>query len=332
MLRADARLSQRGLSPEELWRLYYRIRPYLTGASLEELDQRLADILRNIYTLTPAGKIGVLSPDDGALLWLQKLSDLRQEYFRRNDELEVRIRPEYLPFNQAALELVRANHRLQHHPARRPVFCRYGRLQWMRALLECGQLLLSPASYYKAIEHGLARRDDELVVKVFISPYDYELGLVHESITCLAPQPSLGTVSVHKPSDHYLYSVTVRFDFRHFIDFGEDGEPAEACVLIHNQEEFERRLRDAVHQALPDWWDVSFDAAKYVDPYFVLQGISGAEIYSVKDIRFIYQGEYRLMAIPPLGNKDPLSRLPLELGPLSDIAELIIVETSSPAV
>lgn len=167
------------------------------------------------------------------------------------------------------------------------------------------------------------------MVKVFICPYDYELDLVHESITCLAPQPSLGTVSVHKPSDHYLYSVTARFDFRHFVDFGEDGEPAEACVLIHNQEEFERRLKDAVRQALPGWWDISFDAVKYVDPYFVLQGISGAEIYSVKDLRFLYQGEYRLMAIPPLGNQKPLHRLSLKLGPLFDIAELIIVETST---
>ena len=322
----------KGPTLEEEWRLVYKIRPYLTGASAEELDQRLADILRNIYTLTPAGKIGMLAPDEGGLLWAQKLIDLRQECYRRNDGLESRVRPEYLPFNKAALQLVRANHKLQHHAERRPVFCRYGPLQWMRALQERGELLLSPASYYKASEHGLARRDDELVVRLFICPYDYELGLVHESITCLAPQSSWGVVSVQKPSDHYLYSVTARFDFRHFIDFGENNLPAEACVLIHNQEEFEKRLQDAVRQALPGWWDISFDAAKYVDPYSLLQGISGREIYSVKHFRFMYQMEYRLIAVPPGKIQRPLPRLRLQLGSLSDIAELIIVEPAIPGV
>lgn len=56
MFNADARTSLRSLNRDERWRFGYRMRPYLAGVSGEALDQRLSDIVRNIYTLTPAGK------------------------------------------------------------------------------------------------------------------------------------------------------------------------------------------------------------------------------------------------------------------------------------
>ncbi len=191
------------LTRDEAWDFMYRVRPYLAAATEDELRSRLADVLRNLYTLTPEGKIGALAPSQGGLVWLQKFSDLLLEYKRRNSRLEDAVHPESIPFNRAALSLVRANQEFADVAGIRSVPCRYGELRWMRALYERGELLLSPASYYKAVEHGLARQDDELVLRVVVTPYDYDLGRIPPTLFAhIPPRRSWGYVDHEKPCDH----------------------------------------------------------------------------------------------------------------------------------
>jgi hypothetical protein len=124
-----------------------------------------------------------------------------------------------------------------------------------------------------------------------------------------------------KPADHYLYCFSVSYRIRLFADFH-----ANACVLIHNQEEFKRRLILAVRKALPDWY-VELGKAKYVDPYFVLQMLpnSGAEMFFFKHFRFMYQHEWRLVALPPRHSEGPEGPLDIEIGDLRDISQLIVL-------
>jgi hypothetical protein len=303
--------------------------PYLQAASQEQLESRLADILRNIYTLTGDGKLGSLPPERGGLVWEQKLTDLNLEYYRRSQDMEAIARPEHLPFHQAALDLVKANSRLRCHLDRKPVFCRYGELRWMRELYEEGKLLLSPASHYLAAEHGLARQDNELLLTTFVSPYHYDLGMLHpRTAPHLPPDRCWLELEHRKPSDHYLYCLTVTFDFRYFVDFGAETAPAEACVLIHDQAQFEERLIAAVSRVLPSW-HVSFGMVRYVDPYFIIEELPGvgADIFYYKNFRYMYQMEYRLVALPPRSAihslEASLDRLPVTLGSLVDIADLL---------
>lgn len=131
------------------------------------------------------------------------------------------------------------------------------------------------------------------------------------------------------PCDHYLYCVTVGFDFRYFVDFGSRGLYAEACVVIRNREELVRRLLAAMRERLPSW-HVSFGMVKYVDPYSVVQQLphEGDEIFYFKNFRYMYQREHRAIALPPAGVNGPFEeRIPLELGSLTDIAELVVLNS-----
>jgi hypothetical protein len=314
----------RCLSREEAWELQYRIRPYLEVATSEQLRSRCVDVIRNLYTLTPEGKVGALAPDKGGLLWCQKLWDVRHENLRRDQDFMESVAPEDFWFDDQALELVRRNQSLSRHATRTGLFCKFGESKWMRALFEEGEILLSPASYYRGIEKDVARQDDELVISTIVSPYDHDLGFVDDWLRKVVPPRSWAVVRHEKPSDHYLYCVTVGFDFRFFIDFGGQAGHAESALLIWKQDEFERRLVSAVRRELPQW-HVSFGMARYVDPYCVIKALPnvGDEIFYFKNFRFMYQREHRLVAEPPAELSRPLERIRLTLGPLKDIAELV---------
>lgn len=316
-------MTKTSVSREEIWRQTYRVRPYLTYLSNEDLRVRLGDILRNIYTLTPEGKVGALRPDDGGLLWAEKLCHVNCEFYRRNTTLYEHVRPEEIPFNKAALSLVRRNQHLVENVHRNGIFCKYGKERWLSSLRERGKLRLSVASYYGGSELNVARRDDECRLPVFLSPYDHDLGLLPPAIVSPLPQRSLTTLLHNKP-DHYLYCLSASFDFRYFIDFrGSTKAAAEACLLIHDQDEFERRLVTAVEHMLSGW-TVSFDAVKYIDPLCFLQQLpaTGLDVFFFKHFRFMYQKEFRLVAVPPKARGDD-AHLDISIEPLGDISELI---------
>ncbi|MBV9199396.1 MAG: hypothetical protein JOY83_06585 [Alphaproteobacteria bacterium] len=124
-----------------------------------------------------------------------------------------------------------------------------------------------------------------------------------------------------KPADHYLYCFSVDYRIRLFADFR-----ANACVVITNQDEFKRRLLSAARKAMPKWY-LEIGMAKYIDPYFVLQLLpnTGAEILFFKHLRFFYQNEWRLVALPPPNCHGPEGPLYLKLGDMRDISQLIVL-------
>ena len=306
------------LSRDEAWRFQYRLRPYLDNATVEELEFRLDDIIRNIYTLTPEGKVGALHPDQGGDMWAQKMTDLALECYRRNGDIMDLGNVNEFPFKKEILPIVRANGSLACHTKRSSVFCKYGKEEWMRNLLETGALRISPASYYRGGEHNLAIQDDELHLRTYVTPYDYDLGVIG-SLKDQLPERCWAVINNKKPTDHYIYCVTVKFDFRYFLDF-----TADACVIVKNQDEFVRRLMVAVGRELPGW-KLSFEGVRYMDPYFMLHYLGSAreKIYLFKDFRFMYQLEHRLMAVPPFGFRGSLGHINISLGSLKDIADLV---------
>lgn len=312
---------------DEALRFQYRVRPYLGNASDAELKARLDDILRNIYCFTPFGKIGPLPPDSGGTLWMQRLVDLQVELARRGVNIEGFGEFEKMPWNKRALELMDKNSAIAPHMRRAGIFCKYGDKQWLRLTREEGKIRLSPASYYQGNEHNVARQDDELALRTYVSPYDYDLGFIPDAMLAQLPSRGWGTIDEHKPSDHLIYCVTVRFDFRYFFDFGVWPEPAEASLVIHDQDAFEQRLLAAAAERLQGWW-IKFDGVRYVDPYTVVSmiGCAGDDMFFFKPYRYMYQGEHRLIAVPPADYGLALTHLTLDLGPLTNISELVTLE------
>jgi hypothetical protein len=312
---------------DEACRFQYRVRPYLGKATHEDLEARLDDILRNIYCFTPDCKIGPLPRDRGCALWMQKLVDLQVELYRRGIDIEEFGGFESMPWNARALELMRKNMPLTAWQSRAGLFCKYGEERWLRLAQERGQIRLAPASYYRGAEHNTARHDDELTLRTYVTPYDYDLGWLHESMLRVIPPRGWGTLVEHKPSDHLIYCVTVRFDFRFFFDFGTESGPAEACLVVRDQDAFEQRLVASVSNRLPGW-SIRLDAVHYVDPYTLIAqiGWAGQEMYLFKPFRYMYQGEHRLIAVPPPGHAEALTHVDIEVGSLQDISELLLLQ------
>jgi hypothetical protein len=279
----------------------------------------MEDIAANIYTFTPQCRVGIVR--DRALLefWHRRMTHVIEENrMRRRDPLLDLVLKDTV-FTGPNLRAFEGQPHILSKGVLPPIFCRYGRLENILALQERGEILLRAGSYYSSKSLDPARRDDELVLRTYICPHDYDFGVIDPFFKQQFPQRSFGLVDNQKPADFYLYCVTVGFEVRLFADF-----KANACLVINNQEEFERRLLREIGKTLPGWF-LEFGQAKYIDPYSLpirLPNV-GAQIFFCKHCRYMYQLEYRLVALPPNGVDGPFKEIKIEIGSLADISELV---------
>jgi hypothetical protein len=211
----------------------------------------------------------------------------------------------------------------------RGIYCKFGQSHWIDALVNSGKLRLSPASFYNSPGLGGARYDDELRIRTEITPYDHDLGLIPPILIERFPTRRWATIRYSKPSDHYIYCVTCLFNFRYFVDFQTVAAPVNSCAIISDQTEFENRMINAIRLALPTW-HVSFECAKYVDPFTVIALLAKDPrvLFPIKELRFMYQREFRLIATPPESAwpTPKLDFLPICIGPLHDIARIVTLK------
>jgi hypothetical protein len=320
----------------ERWRISYRLRPYLQNCTEEELSDRLEHCFANGLTLLPSGAVGWEKPETGGALWMEKFSQLLLECERRRIDIATLSSHERLgPASRQAqsvdtAKLISRNQELFNFNELRNIYCKFGQAQWINALVNRGDLRLSPASHYNSPGLGAARYDDELRIRTEITPYDHDLGLIPSNLSEQFPTRRWRTIQYLKPSDHYIYCVTCLFDFRYFIDFQTSAGPADCCAIISNQGEFEARMINAVRMALPTW-EISFECAKYIDPFTVITLLAKEPkvLFPIKELRFMYQREFRLIATPPksLTALPKLDFLNICIGPLHDIARIVTLKT-----
>ena len=227
-----------------------------------------------------------------------------------------------LPFNRETLIAIRRNLKITQHMTRKEIFCKFGKATHIREMLQKGTIRIAPASTFRGGDNNAARQDDELSFRAYISPYDYDLGLIDPFFRKTTPQRGWHIVDHLKPTNYYLYCLTVIFDMRFFFDF-----EADACLLIYDQNGFEDRLVRVVADRLPNW-HIKFGPAQYIDPYFLVQRLPNeeGEIFFCKGLRYAYQSEWRLVALPSSRLTEPLEPIFVDLGYLGDVAEFIQLE------
>jgi hypothetical protein len=101
-----------------------------------------------------------------------------------------------------------------------------------------------------------------------------------------------------------------------FVDFD-----ATACVVIKDPSEFGRRLRAIDAKYFP-CCDSQDGQVNYVDP--LLPKTAKLFVPMSKHFRYEYQREHRFIWLPPPVT-GPISFVDVTLGPLTDIADLIIL-------
>ena len=197
------------------------------------------------------------------------------------------------------------------------IFAKFGKREYMEALYQRGSLRIQPASLFRALGHNIAVRDDELSVPMSVALSRDEIVRLVRNPQDVPPGPLEHRVDVRFsfPTDYWLYCLTTSLEPRLFVDFEAQG-----CVIIRDRNEFRNRLLRSAAATLPE--AAREGAAIYVDP--LLPNSTDVFVPLAKHFAYAYQQEYRFVWLPrsPAQN---LEHVDLEIGPLNDIADLIVV-------
>jgi hypothetical protein len=294
----------------EAWEFHYETYRYLGRVEEARLLERYRAIARNMRALvSPDRHVIPIASFLSSWYWYRKEHQTRLEFFLR--EQEPPLNPagilSELPASFAAPIRPR-------HPNAGDVLFRYGRREYMQAMIERGCVRISAASFYRGLEKDSARADEELSKSCFL-PGEY---------TTLTTQvgkkiPVIGDVCRTASSPNYLVlCMSCDWDFALFGDFGADS-----CVVIRDPDEFARRLELAAKDRL-DGWYFYHNPVEYFDPYEMpRKQLFDAAV--CKDFRFAHQREYRFLWMNTIG-REASGFINLELGPLTGIAELHLRE------
>lgn len=191
---------------------------------------------------------------------------------------------------------------------RPPKLYRYSERKWLERSLELGEFRLRAATDYKQQETDAARHDDELV-RVSTSPASAVTITIEDTGQRINP---IGDVAYRSEvgTNYLIICFSKRWDEYLFDDFpGTD-----ACLVIHNVDDFCERLHSAAEIALPQW--AGIDAA------VVYGGKSNLGAVFSKPLQFIVQNEWRFAWQPNTPVKE-LAPVLLTIGRISDIAEIV---------
>ncbi|MCC8598223.1 hypothetical protein [Xanthomonas vesicatoria] len=306
------------------WYEEYRERRYLHGVPDDIVAQRARDLISNILTLEPNGKIGCVQGDaqTGNFLWRLFSHILEESRLRTGSHQGIFIRcglkdtptPKPTTPNSPASAAIL---RLQKNKPKERYLYKFGESKWMQALLERGEIRIAPASLYNDDSLGAAIADDEL-------SYDLETSAFEDDILSLNPfktrlidtfgPPASKPQKVVMETNYYVWCASFGLNLRLFDDFNADS-----VLVIRNVGEFSRRLLKALQPHLHSWRFAPC-AVHYFDPYHPSRKTQS--VFTCKHFKYLYQEELRYVFLPPTPTKN-LTPLFLKLGPLNDIAELI---------
>jgi hypothetical protein len=311
------------LPRHELWRASYRARRYARHLTQVELNRRVRDIFLNLLRLTPAAKIGLppISPESSR--WMELWTHVLEEMQLRHGPYPAGFTRDVLnsdPIPDLAGELAdKAAAALgPRASAHHEIFARFGKREHMEALYHRGSLRIQSANFFKAPGHNIAVRDDELTVPMSFALSREEIVRLVRNPQDVPAGPLEHRIDVHFsfPTDYWLYCLTTSLEPRLIVDFD-----AHACVIIREQNEFRNRLLRSAAAKLPEA-ALREGAAIYVDP--LLPNSADVFVPLAKHFAYAYQQEYRFVWLPrsPAQNLEPVD---IEIGPLNDIAELVVV-------
>lgn len=297
------------------WRPMYMNCRYLASLSDQALTERLSDITDNFYVFdrrTGKYKLKFHLTAEGFyrpvrnLDWQKIMCDCYFEFeARRVDIPKLRSHAPAIEFERKIWKQQWASREdlfqlgeqsLDDYQVPEILF-RYSDIQYNRELFYQGKLRVAPASTYKNDDLAHAVSDNET------------------SIELANPQRRYET------DDFLTVCFSAVYDFRMFYKF-----KADSCLVIKDRPEFEKRINDAIEKHNKSDENTRIGKAItcpiiYYDPFDTQPITKPEEIFLMKHFRFAYQHEYRLVILPT--KLQPLMPYFLELGPLTDIAELV---------
>lgn len=303
----------------DLWRLGYYKTPYLLLQSDEAILERFGDVFLNGIDLSPKGKITptpMLANDNRfgrlfteiieetnwrGVLTRDSMSEAMQQlnaYFSEGTPLGVRMFNGRTDVNSNWL-------------------VKFSKKEFVEDAFNNGRLRIAPASEYAKGSHLKAVKDLETV-------RPYKVKAVNEA---LRGESSVdfhghkmpikdGVIDLEVRLNNYFVFCTCKDISRRMpTDF-----EADAALIIKDRKSFVRRLRKALLHEHPDWEFVEGDMY-YYDPFNDVPTDMNQEFW--KHIAYSYQQEHRCVLRPRNHKHVALEPFFVELGPLSDISEVV---------
>ena len=309
----------------------YRSHRYLQDLPLADLQKFGRDAFRNFMTINHELKVVPLDVDHPRhSYWRARLLHIHEEYAIRagahprgfDEEL---VRSIKLPRqNSSGVRRARSSLDLSSLP-RGKYLVKYGQKQYLSDALSTGRIKISSASSYASYEKNDAIRDKEL--EFTFNLFEPRAGLLAKyarlPLNLDVDKCMKGTAFLKRSlrKDYYLYCLSASYDPRMFDDFDYD-----ACLVIHDLEEFRNRLLHSVAEAThAKGW--AFSPVTYVDPF----SEPDPDLHHAlrKHHRYAYQDEVRAAWQLPNESCNDLSPIFVELGSLKNIAELVLVGDES---
>lgn len=296
-----------------LWRSEYERNRYLRNATNDLLDFRLQSISANLWS---TGQHGEVTPP--------RRSEVRESLLKLAHHVLLEKLERGLPTPENFSEETLRNDGVGSYvpPVLRPPFtggpsgyAKYGQRDHLRASFERGVFRIAAASSYADPSLNAAQADRELEHAV-VTPnerIDFRLnGRDANGNEVELPYTPLELFRFMMVPDFYVWCCGLAYDARMFHDF-----QAEALLMVRDMPAFVDRFIAAVQAVRPELVS-QHGPCLYYDPYTV-QRARLRPMYS-KNIRYLYQNEYRFVFTLPPGVTD-FPAFFIELGPLTDIAE-----------
>lgn len=312
-----------GLSLSDLWRREYAQRRYLEHADTPSVHQRFKDIMLNSILLTDEVKIGLPPPGEELRYWMRLGTHVMHEMELRPNGWLTTASFRDMDFlgTRSALAAPAAAAVVAYRPqlSSTPYLVKYGKVAFLREMVEHGRLRIAPASSYTDPSLNSATRDDELRLAVHVDGKELVVEIV---------DPATGKVHRATPVGHATFTLGMRTDYyvgcfaqqlaaRLFVDFDAD-----AAVIVKNPDELLRRLVAAMERVNPGL-RAAAAPVRYIDPFHV-GDIRKIGLPFAKHFRCAYQNEFR-MAWAPQEEVRRLEFAFVDLGDLRDIAELLVL-------
>ena len=327
------------------WVQEYGTNRYCRFESRQELNQRWQDIQVNTQVLKPSGKTGLTNEE----IWYRLGQHVIVEMLLRGEppkdkNLDPRVTVAQ-PFFDGEL-CRKAASIVSARGTENDVLIKYGKTQYMKDLYEKGLVYMNVASNYDQPSHNLAVRDDEreFVFKGAFGPADrlerhynsdnvpgnieqlFEDGLANFSpiFECPSLEPNeCVDETIRMQTNYWAFCMSDVLDQRLFADF-----EADSCVIM-KRTPFIERLLSAVRLQLPNvTW--RYGSVDYVDPLGAFPASGrlpikpSMPVHMTKLFRYAYQREVRFVCLPERLREDLCPR-PVVIGPISDIAEFVVL-------
>jgi hypothetical protein len=305
----------------ETWRSEYRSRRYLEYISQDKLEQRTRDILSNVTTLTEKGQIGIHSMEKEGGYWMRLFTHVLEEYkfrgrfFKPGFMNSAAIPVPSWPSPPKSVSVLNGGDMTFNN-----CIFKFGKVSHLEAILNEGRLRIAQASYYSDPSLNSAIQDDELQFN-----FEHHPGRVHiQTLDQQTLQPTgdvfpVGNIVCTKrvPTDYWILCLAHAYPLRAYDDFEADG-----CLVIKEPKLFLKRLLDAMGRTGRVAEAIS-GTVDYLDPLNTYP--DNVKPFFAKHFRFSYQKEFRVIWLPPV-NAAALAPVFVTLGPLTDIAELLILK------